>query len=327
MPTGGIYQSRHLERRVRNVLMRRLRFLPFGFSGNLIPTMTDIQPGIRELVQDEVLEFGEADLGANDADDIPLVEIKTRENRYRVVMPRAGYPVRFAETLADNVARANGIQYNPTDVRANAVLRVIEEKYNKFSAVGDSTMSITGLINNADVTVVNSSFDPFDSGSTADDIANWFLTTASDIFKNSNNVEYPNVALVSSGLHELFANRRMPDGAETVLSYILKTQRERSSLIPGQRLEDIVPLVECGADYLEANGVESPATNKDRIVFYNNNQEVVERHSMTGAIAAFPEDWTVVKGARKIYPFYSFLSEVMINYPGAFTYVKHAKEA
>ena len=327
MPTGGIYQSRQLQYRVRNVLKARRRFLPFGYTGNIIPTMSDIQPGIRELVQDEVLEFGDVDIGAIDADDIPLVEIQGRENTYRVFMPRAGYPVRFAETLSDNVARSNGIQYNPTQVRENAVIRLIEEQYNKLTAVGNSTLSITGMLNNANVTVVNSSFDPFDAASTPDAIANWFLTLVGDIFKNSNNVEYPNTALVSTALHELFAQRRMPDGNDTILSFIMRAQQARSELLPGQRLENIVPLVECGSDYLEANGVESGGTNRDRIVLYPNDPEVVERHAMSGAIAAFPDDWAIVKGARKIYPMYSFLSEVMINFPGAFSYIKHAKEA
>jgi len=326
MPTGGIFQSRHLERRVRQVLRARRRMLPF-FGGNLVPTTTDLQPGTRELVQDKVLEFGEAQLMAQDADDVPLVEINAREDRYRVVMPVAGYPVRFGETLAENVARANGIQYNPTDIRASAVIRAIEERANKFTAVGDSTMSITGMLNDANVTPVDSSFDPFDAGSTADDIADWFLTLVGDIFKDSNNVEYPNTALISTPLHELMTRRRMPDSSETILSYVVKTQQARSALMPGQRLENIVPLVESGSDYLEANGVETGGTNKDRIVLYPLDGEVVERHMMSGAISAFPDDWTVNKGARKIYPMYSFLSQVIIKFPGAFSYIKHAKEA
>jgi hypothetical protein len=327
MPTGGIYQSRHLEQKVRKVLRRRNRFLPAGFSSALIPTMADITPGTREIVQDEVLEFGAAELGAIDAVDIPMVEINARENRYRVVMPRAGYPVKFAETLSDQVARGNGIQYNPTDVRASAVLRVIEEAYNKFTMVGSSTMGITGLLNNAGVTPVNSSFDPFAATSTADDIADWVLSLIGDVFTDSNNVEYPNTMLVSSKLGNLLERRRMPDSGDTILSYIMKTQEMRARMNAGQGLKKIMPLVECGATYLEANGVESPSTDVDRIVLYPMDPEVVERHSMTGAVTAYPDDWAVIKGEVKIYPFYSFLSETMINYPGAFKYIKHAKEA
>jgi hypothetical protein len=327
MPTGGIYQSRHLEQKVRKVLRRRTRFLPAGFSSALIPTMADLTPGTREIVQDEVLEFGAADLGAIDAVDIPMVEIQARENRYRVVMPRAGYPVKFAETLSDQVARGNGIQYNPTDVRASAVLRVIEEAYNKFTLVGSSTMSITGLLNNAGVTPVNSSFDPFDAGSTADDIADWILGLIGDVFADSNNVEYPNTMLVSTQLGNLLERRRMPDSGETILTYIMRTQQTRASMNAGQGLKKIVSLVECGSTYLEANGIESGGANKDRIVLYPMDPEVVERHSMTGAVTAYPDDWAVIKGEVKVYPFYSFLSETMINYPGAFKYVKHDKEA
>lgn len=327
MPTGGLFLSRHLEQKVRNVLMRRHRLLPF-YGGNLIPTPTDIQPGVREIVQDEVLTFGDALETGMDGDDFPLVEINARENRYRVFMPKAGYSVKYQEELATNVARGNGIQYNPTDVRADAVVRVLEEQVNKLAAVGSPTLSVTGMLNNAGVTPVVSSFDPFSNTSTADDIADWFLGLIGDIFISSNNVEYPNTALISSSLHELMARRRMPDGSETILSFIMNTQRSRSSLLPGQRLENIVPLVECGATYLEANGVESGGANVDRIVLYPRDPQVVERHMMTGAIAAMPEDWAIVKSnGTKVYGFYSFVSQVMINYPGALSYIKHAKEA
>jgi hypothetical protein len=62
-------------------------------------------------------------------------------------------------------------------------------------------------------------------------------------------------------------------------------------------------------------------------VLYPNDPEVVEKHIMSGAMAMFPEDWVVNKGARRIYPMYSFMSQTIINFPGAFSYVKHAKEA
>jgi hypothetical protein len=328
MPTGGIYQSRHLEQKVRGVLRRRTRFLPAGFSSTLIPTESDLSPGIRELVQDEVLEFGDAQLGAIDAFDIPLAEIQARENRYRVVMPRAGYPVKFAETLSDEVARGNGIQYNPRDVRATAVLRIIEEQFNKFSMVGASNMGITGLLNNAGVTPVNSSFDPFSAASTPDDIADWLLSLIGDTFASSNNVEYPNTMLVSSRLSNLLERRRMPDSGDTILSYIMRTQRERAAMNNGRGLKAIIGLVECGAAYLEANGVESAATNKDRIVLYPMDREVLERHVMKLGVASYPDDWAIgsANGETKIYPMYSFLSELMLNFPGAVSYIKHNKE-
>lgn len=326
MPTQGVFQSRMLERRVRQVLRRRLRMLPF-FGGNLIPTITDLQPGVRELVQDQVLEFGEAQLGAPDAEDIPLVEIQARENRFRVFMPRAGYPLRYQEVLANQVAAANGQQYNPTEVRETAVIRVIEEQTNKTIAAGSTALGLTGVLNNPNVSVTNSSFDPFDAGSTAEAIADWFLGLIGDIFKNSNNVEYPNTALVSTPLHELMARRPMSDRDTTILAYIMETQQARSRLLAGQRLTDIVPLVECGSDFLEANGVESSGANKDRIVLYPRDQEVVQKHMMTGAIAAYPDDWTINKGSQKIYPMYTFCSEAIINFPGAFSYIKHDKEA
>lgn len=326
MPTAGTFQYRQLQQKLRGVLRRRLRVQPF-YGGELIPTMTDLTPGTRELVQDQVLEFGEAALMGQDADDIPLVEINATENTYRVVMPVAGYAVSFQEELATEVARGNGMQYSPRDVKLTAATRVIEERCAKVAAVGSTSHGFTGLLNNAAITPINSSFDPFDAGSTADDIADWILSLIGDIFTASNNVEYPNTMLVSTQLGNLLERRRMPDSGDTVLSYIMRTQATRASMNAGQGLKKIVPLVECGATYLEANGVESAATNKDRIVLYPMDPEVLEKHMMSGAINLFPEDWVLNKGARKVYPMYSFMSQTIINFPGAFSYIKHNKEA
>lgn len=326
MPTtAGTYQYRQLQQKLRGVLRRRLRLLPF-YGGELIPTMTDLIPGTRELVQDEVLEFGEAALMAPDADDIPLVEINATENVYRVVMPVTGYSVSFQEELATNVARGNGLQFNPRDVKLGAATRVLEERCAKVAAVGSIPHGFTGLLNNPSITPVNASFDPFSTSTTADDIADWILSLIGDIFASSNNIEYPNTMLISTRLGNLLERRRMPDSGDTILTYIMRTQQARAAMNSGQGLKKIVPLVECGFGYLEANGVEAGGTNRDRIVLYPNDPEVLEKHMMSGAIELFPEDWVLNKGARKVYPMYSFMSQTIINYPGAFSYIKHARE-
>jgi hypothetical protein len=326
MPTAGIYQFRDLQKKLTNVLRTRRRVQPF-WGGEIVPTATDLQPGVRELVQAEVREFGEAQLNALESDDVPLVEITATETTYRVCMPVAGYSVTWAEEMAQNVARGNGVQYNARDVKMQAVVRAIEEKAAKVTAVGSTQLGFTGFLNNPGVTPINSSFDPFNAASTPDQIADWLLSFVGDVLINSNNVEYPDTMLVSIPLWELLARKRMTDGTTSILKYFVDNQQARSASRTGQRLGAIMPLVECSAAYLEANGVESGGTNKDRIVLYPNDPEVVEKHIMSGAIAMLPEDWTISKGARRIYPAYTFMSEVMINFPGAFSYIKHAKEA
>ena len=147
-----------------------------------------------------------------------------------------------------------------------------------------------------------------------------------DIAKDSNNVEYPTTALVSIDLMNLFERTRMPDSGDTLLSFILRTQREKSTLVSGG-IRDIIGLVECGSATLEAKGVHSGGNNKDRILLYDRDPEILEKHMMSGAINLFPEDWVMNKGARRIYPMYACMSQTIVNFPGGLRYLDHPKSA
>lgn len=327
MPTGGVSLYRQLQQRLPKVLKRRLRTVHFH-NGDLIPNFTDLQPGMRTLIQEQVLEFGEAKLMAPEAQDIPLVEVQASESEYRVVMPVAGFSVSFAETLAQQAMATNSYstQIESRRTKMDGARRVIEERCNSFAAFGDLGLGITGMLNNADVVLNNSSFDPFSSSTTADDLVDWFLGEVGDIVADTNNVEHPSLACVSTELSNLMERRRMPDSSDTVKSFILRTQKERSQRVPGG-ITDIIGLQECRSSNLEKNGVQASNTNKDRIVLYSIDPENLERHIMSGLINMFPEDWVVNRGTRKVYPMYSCVSQTMINFPGSMRYLDHAKAA
>jgi hypothetical protein len=327
MPTGGNHPYRSLQFRLNKLLERRLRELHFH-NGNLIPNFQDLPPGVRTVIQEQVLGFGEASLMAPEAEDIPLTAVQATENEYRAVMVAAAFEQSWAETMAQQAA-SSGVyvsQVNTRRTKMDAARRVIEEKLNTVAAYGVSSMSFTGLLNNANVTLTNSSFNPFSDTTTPDDLAAWFLDEIGDVLVDSNNVEYPTTALVSTELNNLMNSRRMPDSGETVKSYILRTQREANP--NGQTgIKEIYGLQECRSASLESRGVQSGGTNKDRIVLYDKIPENLERHLMPGMMSMVPEEWVAQKGMSKIYPLYSCVSETIINFPGAIRYLDHAKKA
>jgi hypothetical protein len=326
MPTGGTRLYRTLQQRLPQVLRRKLRDLHFH-NGDLIPNFADCQPGMRTIIQEQVLEFGEAKLMAPEAEDIPLVEVQATENEYRIVMPVAGFSYSYAETLAQQAAESGAYVsgVNTRRAKMDGARRVIEERCNSFAAYGDSSLGITGLLNNASVTLTNSSFEPFADTTTPDDLVDWFLNEVGDVRVDSNNVEYPTMALVSTELDNLLNRRRMPDSGETAKSFILRTQREANP--SGMGIRAIYGLQECRSANLEANSVQSGSTNKDRIVLYDMVPENLERHIMPGMISMFPEEWVVNRGTRKIYPMYSCVSQTIVSFPGAIRYLDHAKKA
>ena len=325
MPTGGTVLFRKLQQQKNGVLKSRRRALPFE-NPSIIPMSLDLRPGARTLIQDQVVETGKAVVTSPDAVDPRLIEISVSENEYRIMMVMAGYPVTWGENEARQYAQSQGVQYNTQDIKMASTIRAIEEKCNSLAAFGESSLGVTGMLNNASVTLTNSSFDAFDANSTADDIADWFLGEIGAIAASTNNVEYPTNAGISTELWNLMTRRRMPDSSETVLSYILRTQREANTNM-SQGIRNIFPLQECRSANLEANGAQSGGTNKDRIVLYPLDREVFEKHKLNGAVQLFPEDWAGHAPGKKIYPMYTCDSEVIINFPGAFRYVDHPKSA
>lgn len=318
MPTGGNYLYRALEQKLPEVLERRLRVLP---AEEMIPTTFDLDAGAYEVVQDQVETFGEAQLMSGDADAIPLVETKVSENRYRAYMAVSGVPYGLQEEAQAALASRNGISYNIRETKINAAFRVIDERLNNVAMYG--AMGSTGLVNNASVTATDSSFDPFNASTSAADLADFFLEEVGNVIETSNTVEYPSVAGVSVQLFTRLDRLTMGDSADTtVLDFILRQSNERRRRV---KLEDIIPLPELGAAKLEANGVLAGGTDKDRIVIYPRDPEVLSRHAKSPELA--PEDYARVVGMRKVYPVYGCGSATILNYPGAFRYVDHAKSA
>lgn len=327
MPTGGSRLYRTLQQRLNRVLRRRLRTLHFH-NGDLVPNFADLRPGIRTIIQEQVLEYGEAGLMAPEAADIPLTAVEASENEYRVVYPMAGFSYSYQETLTQQASESDPYtsRVNTRRSKMEGARRVIEERCNDVAAFGESGLGFTGLMNNVSVTLNDSSFDPFDAATTADEIIEWFLDEVGDVAVDTNNVEHPTVALVSTELDVLLDRFRIPDANETIKSFILRTQRERSQRVPGG-IQDIIGVQECRSSKLEAKGVHAGGNNKDRVVLYDLDPENLERHIMPGLMDMFPEEWVETRGGRKIYPMYSCVSETIINFPGSIRYLDHAKKA
>jgi hypothetical protein len=274
-----------------------------------------------------VQEFGQAIVMSPDAADFPLVEISVDEVEYRIFMIGAGYKLTYGETQAQGFAEANGQQFSTRDVKMSTVVRVITEKMNDLAAFGDTRLGITGALNDAGVTLVNSSFNPYDRATnTAEAVAAWFLDSVGGIAVSTNNVEYPTTAVVATELWNELASRQMSQTSETVLSFILRTQREAASQNQNG-ITNIFRSTENRSVNLEANGAQAAATNKDRIWLYPQFADILEKHALAGIIQAYPEDWAGQGAGYKTYPMFGAQSRVIYNFPGAIRFIDHPKKS
>ncbi len=323
MPGSILYRS--LQQKKNRVLRKKRRGLDFVGS-TWIPTVMDIRPGARTIIQEQVEGYGEAILQSPDASDFRLVNIDAGESEYRIFMAAAGYPVTFGEMNAQQFAQGNGQQYVASDEKMRVTQRAIFEQVNELTAFGSTAHGVTGALNNASVTLTDSTFDPFNASNSSEAIAEWFLGEAGAMLTASNNVEYPSTAKISTDLFVLFTSKKMTDTGETVLSYILRTQREAATA-GRPTISSIELAYECQSAVLEANGAQSGGTNKDRIWFYSQDEENLVKHMLSGAIQLFPEDWIGQAPGKKIYPMYCLCSELIVNYPGAMRYLDHPKKS
>jgi hypothetical protein len=195
-----------------------------------------------------------------------------------------------------------------SDKKAFAARRAIAEKMNKIAAFGAAKYDCTGFLNNPDVPVDNSSFDP--DAATADEFVEWFIDEIISVESSTELTESPTTALVTPELHGTMLKKRLSGTDMNVKQYIL----ENTDLV------DIRKVTELKSATLEANGVQAGGTNKDRVLLYPLDPEIVERHiEMTKPL---PEEY---RNAKYITPMYACTSPVIWNFPKAARAIDYVK--
>jgi hypothetical protein len=307
MATGGNYLARQLEQLLPKVREKRYRELKFE-NGRLVPTMADLEAGAVEVVAELMKEIGSADIISGDAVDMPIVDISLEEERYRVMMIGAAFSYSF-----DEERKAEKGNYKVSPKRMSAARRSIAERHNGLAAFGSASNKVTGLLNNGFVSLNNASFNPHLAATPGLDIAAFFIDELRTMHDASNNVEFPTCALISSALYFTLLKKQISGvDSTTVKDYIEKV------LSDDGRNFQLIKVDECSSSRLEKAGTQAAGTNKDRILFYPLDPEVVERHIELPQL--MPADWQYIKDGRKLFPMFSCCTPVIVNYPGALRY-------
>lgn len=316
MPTGGTRLYNQLTQLLPGVLQKRRRNLRYE-NGDIIPTMADLLPGASEVSRQLMLDVGKASVVSDASSGVPTINVSGTEDRYKVIMIAAGFSMTHQEERAMNfsgsaVALMNAQQ--KTQSLMAAAQRAIAEKANTIAAFGDTALGLTGFLGNPNVAVNNSSFNPYTA--TPEALAQFFIDEIAAIHSGSNSVETPGDIIVSTDLDFLLQGKKMTDGDMTVKQYILQNY---------DAITSITPSLECGWALLEANGVLPGGTNKDRIVFYPRDMEVVERRIEPTMMA--PEEYIERRSLTTLYPMFHCMTQTIINYPTAMRYTNVAKRA
>ncbi len=304
-----VHLHRHLQQRLPRILRKRRRELMFA-SGMITPVSFDLQAGVQEVVSEEIREFGEGQALADEANDVRIVDIDVTEVPYRVKLFAAAFGITFLQSRAYEEAQRNGRTWSVRDTKQDVTTRVIQEKINTFAAYGDG--SVTGFVNNADVPLNNSAFDPFAGATTADQLISFFVEEIGDVRKATNLVETPDQILIGTDLDTEITATRLPDGTQNVKQYLLENI---------EWIGDIKATTELDSANLEANNVNPAGTNRDRVVLYPADPVVHELHMEP--IQMVPAEYTYNKGLKQMFPMFGVTSPTIINYTSAMRYIEH----
>jgi len=305
--TAGNFLSHELNRVWGSVLEKR-RPAMWGQDGVLIPTSYDLQVGDRNLIEQVVETVGEAVIMDNATDDIPVADFAMSSSTLKTFRMVSSLTYDIFD-LATEAAAGKSLN----TLRLSALAHTFAEKAHKIALFGSSKHNVKGFLNNANVTVVNaSSYDADGSGVTADDHIAFISTQIGKIMADSNLTEGASTILVPAKLYSIWLTSRLSGTSTTVINFLLDSYINNAD----HPLKSIRPINELTAAVLEANGVQSGGTNKDRLVLYTPDPELVERKAYPMQTLA-PE----IDGFGFKVNAHEGCSQVKISYPGSMLYV------
>ncbi|AFC22423.1 major head protein [Vibrio phage CP-T1] len=196
------------------------------------------------------------------ADDLPKVGLKANKSSVPI-----GYAGNAFDYSLDELRKSQQLRMPIDTTKGRMAFRGAQEHTQKVAYFGDASRGMTGLFNNPNLALDNST-------------TNWSTATGQDIIDDMNglfikvwtdsaNVHVPNTLVLDSTRYAQISSQRMDTGTDTtVLEFFLKNNLYTS--LTGQTPR-VVPRLQLTAAVLAANGVSNGG--KDRMVAYELNDE------------------------------------------------------
>jgi hypothetical protein len=255
-----IRQGTYIERQVA-----RIRYPEFQYS-QLIPIETGADEWTRSITYFSLDTVGQAEWINAAGTDMPLADLLREQHETKVEMAGIGYRYNYQEL---NYAMRMGI--NLTTEKAEAARRAYEQKVERVSIHGDTSIGFAGLINNPAVSILNAAYDgtgasPSWTDKTADQILRDINDVLTGIYTGSLTVEMADTILLPIASFNILLGKRVPDTQITVMDFINRANVYTAST--GR------PLLIKGVRGLETAGVGSTG----RMVAYRRDPDVLKMH-------------------------------------------------
>jgi hypothetical protein len=189
----------------------------------LIPVDTSANQWAKSITYFSLDKVGSADWLAATATDMRYADVNRNKFEQGIEMAGIGYTYNLEEL--GQAMMVPGL--NLTSERAEAARRGYEEFVDKLSRLGDTTKSLTGMLNNPTVTRVDAIADgtgssPAWSAKTADQMIRDVQNALTGVYQGSLTVEMADTVLLPIAAMELLANTRVPNTFGNALDYLMK---------------------------------------------------------------------------------------------------------
>lgn len=192
-------------------------------GARLVPTNTSVPSGKNMYTIRIMDKVGEAKVIADEAMDIPDVELEVHEATMKLFTLGIGYRYTLQETRA---ALAEGFPLAPK--KAMIAREMMERKLDSIILTGDTTAGVKGLLNATDTGIVTYTTPVGSAGHTefekksADEILLDLHGAPAKVVADSKEVDIPNTMLLPLTTRQYLSTRRVGDGTTgSILSYFL----------------------------------------------------------------------------------------------------------
>lgn len=262
---------------------------------SLVP-VRNVNPGVEIFTTQTITQFGFAEHLTDYSKDPPMAEVQGTEESTKLFSFVSGFQV----TVQD-VRRSKFMGIPLETKRSEAAKRVLDTKLNSIVFSGLTDKGVTGLANNANVSLVTSGINGSWSSASGADIAEDVRTLEMAVFEGSNSVEAPDTLVLPVSLYKRL---NKPIDGSNITRSVLKFLMEPGNLMFIKNIEYCVELETAGAG------------STPRAVVYKRDPDVLEQlvaiEFMTHPVMQRNLAWVTPCEMR--------CGGVVVNRPGAMRY-------
>lgn len=249
-------------------------------NGVLIPTTVDLDISTKVISEFTAQVMGEPDIDDELSDEIPESSIKIGKDEYRTWHTRQGFHYKHEQLLAYRQASAKSkapLAAEFLDMPARTAVQVLMRKGNPLAAYGRG--SSTGLLNDANLPTNPSATALYTTAVTNQQLLDFLIAEIENVI-TTNSIEDDMASIPNTILAPIALRRKMKTPQLTLNGTVMSV--EKALMMEYDNITKIHYTNFCSNALLAKYGVQTLATNRDRLLFYQrNNSDFLRRRMST----------------------------------------------